>query len=51
MADRIAQDIRFDYDNQAWIVEGVYQSCAHPAAMGCDCYGREHAGERAPAIY
>ena len=38
---------RYDYENQAWIVNGRYEDCAHPAAMGCECYGRLHAGEAA----
>ena len=50
----------FDYTNQAWTVDGVYMDCEHPAAgtrmgddspapgeefLGCECYGRTHAGE------
>ena len=38
----------FDYDRQAWVKAGVYQDCAHPESMACGCYGRVHAGERAP---
>lgn len=37
----------FDYQNQAWVIGGVYQRCGHPETMGCDCFGRIHAGERA----
>ena len=36
---------RYDYENQAWIVDGIYQDCGHPSAMGCDCFGRIHRGE------
>ncbi len=61
--DRLA---RYDYDNQAWIVDGVYRDCGHPEKgtvmgpgspapgepfRGCDCYGRAHAGEKAPNIH
>ena len=35
----------YDYDNQAWVRDGVYVACGHPQAMGCKCYGRLHAGE------
>ena len=37
----------YDYAQQAWIVDGVYITCGHldPA---CGCYGKAHAGERAP---
>ena len=35
----------YDYINQCWIVDGTIQSCAHPAGMNCDCYGKLHAGE------
>ena len=35
----------FNYDRQAWIRDGIVQGCAHPSAMRCGCYGREHAGE------
>jgi len=37
----------YDYDNQAWIVDGKYQRCAHPETMDCGCYGKAHAGEPA----
>lgn len=46
-----ADDIRYDYDNQAWIVNGKYQDCNHPESMDCGCYGKEHAGEKAPNIF
>jgi hypothetical protein len=36
---------QYDYENQCWIIDGIIQSCAHPDAMRCDCYGRLHAGE------
>lgn len=26
---------RYDYVNQAWILNGRYESCAHPKSMGC----------------
>lgn len=39
-------DNRYDYANQAWIMNGVYQNCGHPAWQKCDCYGRKHKGER-----
>jgi len=59
------REIQYDYDNQAWIIDGVYQDCNHPhdaremfgEQFGtgiyrvCDCYGREHKGERAPNIH
>lgn len=35
----------YDYDNQAWVVDGKYVRCGHPQSMNCGCYGREHAGE------
>ncbi len=39
----------FDYINQAWVIDGQYDSCAHPPDMHCDCYGRQHAGEETKA--
>jgi len=39
-------DSRYDYERQAWTQDGVYVACGHPDA--CDCYGKAHAGERAP---
>jgi hypothetical protein len=42
---------RYDYDNQAWVVDGLYQTCGHPEAMRCTCYGKLHAGEQAPSIH
>jgi hypothetical protein len=35
----------YDYDNQCWVRDGKIQSCGHPDAMPCGCYGRAHAGE------
>jgi hypothetical protein len=45
------RNIQYDYENQAWVIDGVYQSCNHPDAMDCQCYGKVHAGEEfAPAL-
>lgn len=38
----------YDYAKQAWVKDGKYVSCAHPAHMNCTCYGKIHAGETAP---
>ena len=35
----------YDYNNQAWVTNGVYQRCGHPDSMNCQCYGRIHEGE------
>jgi len=52
------REIQYDYDNQAWIIDGIYQNCAHPDDARlmdnqqlCECYGREHEGEAAPNIH
>ena len=37
----------FDYENQVWIKGGKYQDCGHPKHMNCECFGRNHKGERA----
>lgn len=37
----------FDYKNQAWVINGIYQDCNHPQDMGCSCYGRLHKGQQA----
>lgn len=34
----------YDYDLQAWVVDGRYFNCGHPVGMDCGCYGREHEG-------
>lgn len=54
------RDNYFDYEHQAYVVNGRYADCGHPKAgalmgagspnpggrfPGCDCYGRAHAGE------
>ena len=44
-------ETQYDYDNQAWVVNGVYARCYHSASMGCNCYGRLHEGEKAPSIH
>ncbi len=41
---------RFDYDVQAWVQDGRYVSCSHPEEMGCQCYGKVHAGEPAELL-
>ena len=38
-------DTHYDYKNQAWVSDGVYQRCGHPDEMNCGCYGRTHEGE------
>ncbi len=35
----------YDYDNQAWIFDGIYQRCGHRESTPCKCYGRAHQGE------
>ena len=47
----LRREVQYDYDVQAWIADGRYQSCAHPASMRCQCYGRLHEGEKAPSIH
>jgi hypothetical protein len=39
----------FDYENQAWVINGKYERCGHPDSMECDCYGKLHAGETTTA--
>ena len=36
----------YDYEKQAWVVDGKYVRCGHPDEMNCGCYGREHEGEK-----
>lgn len=36
----------YDYDNQAWVIDGKYVRCGHPESMKCGCYSRKHAGEK-----
>ncbi len=38
----------FDYDNQAWVINGLYVDCGHDHNKPCpggNCFGRTHAGE------
>ena len=35
----------YDYDRQAWVIEGKYVRCGHPDSMECHCYGKIHEGE------
>jgi len=37
----------FDYEHQAFVLNGKYVRCGHPEAMNCGCYGRLHEGEPA----
>ena len=41
------KEIAYDYENQAWVINGKYTACAHPDKMNCHCFGRLHAGEKA----
>jgi hypothetical protein len=34
----------YDYENQAWVVNGFYVNCGHPETMSCGCFGRKFAG-------
>ena len=34
----------YDYNRQAWVSEGRYQSCGHKAGAGA-CWACDHAGE------
>lgn len=38
-------ETKYDYTNQAWVIDGLYQPCNHPETMDCQCFGRVHAGE------
>ena len=33
----------YDYDNQAWVINGKYRRCGH--LTKCTCYGTIHEGE------
>lgn len=40
----------FDYDNQAWVIDGKYVRCGHRINdSNCNCYGRIHEGEHVSA--
>jgi len=34
----------YDYENQAWVIDGKYVNCGHPEGT-CRCFGRLHKGE------
>jgi hypothetical protein len=43
----------FDYDNQAWVLNGVYIDCGHDHNKPCpggNCFGRTHNGEPATGV-
>ena len=55
-ATDVRREIQYDYDNQAWIINGIYQDCTHPDRMcgpnaPMPCWQRLHRGERAPNIH
>lgn len=35
----------YDYENQAWVMEGKYIRCGHPDSMDCGCFGKEYEGK------
>jgi len=39
------ESIAYDREREAWIINGRYARCNHPASMNCTCYGRLHEGE------
>jgi len=39
----------FDYENQAWVLDGKYLGCGHSPKTNCGCYGKEHKGEKTVA--
>ena len=39
------ETIEYDYENQAWVINGKYTRCNHPEHMDCKCYGKVHEGE------
>jgi len=41
----------YDYTNQAWVLNGQYIVCGHPADMDCGCYGKEYAGKETPVEF
>ena len=37
----------FDYEKQAWVVDGIYQDCGHLRSMGEDCcHAHQIAGQK-----
>ena len=36
----------YDYENQAWVKDGVYVACGHPDSWNCLCYGKINAGNQ-----
>lgn len=43
VAGRLIQG--YDYENQAWVMDGKYIRCGHQEVVDCGCYGRIHVGE------
>ena len=43
--------IQFDYDNQAWVIDGYYVDCGHTEGHRCVCFGRKWMGYKAPSIH
>jgi hypothetical protein len=40
----------YDYENQAWVIDGLYVDCGHDHNKPCpggNCFGRVHNGEPA----
>ncbi len=37
----------YDYENQAWVRNGVYVRCGHADSVNCRCFGKLHEGEQA----
>ena len=38
----------YDYDNQAWAINGKYVRCGHSPTMNCSCYGKINEGKLFP---
>ena len=44
-------ETQYDYDNQAWVIDGVYVDCGHKEGHRCNCFGRIWLGYKAPNIH
>ena len=43
--EKVGEPCHYDYDNQAWVVDGKYVRCGHHDTMSCSCFGKLHEGE------
>ena len=44
-------NLGYDYEKQAWVLDGRYLRCGHHGLLNCNCFGKLHEGEKVKGKY